>query len=73
MACRAEDNETVAGKLIEDVNEMKIFELCWDEGTILLKFIDSLILVGHFHFVWISQRSSLSLSLAFSLSSSLLH
>lgn len=61
MARRAEDDEAVAGQLVEDVHEIEIFVLGGDEDVKLLQLVDGLVAVGDFHLDGILQRRPLQL------------
>merc|ERR1719341_772860 len=57
----AEDHEGVARQLIEDVHQVDLLELEWDEEIILQQLVNCLITSRDFNLDWILERGSLKL------------
>merc|ERR1719432_474913 len=60
-ASAAEDHEGVARQLVEDVNQVDLLELQWDEEIILQQLVHCLITPRDFNFNWILEGGSLKL------------
>merc|ERR1719500_2220454 len=60
-ASAAEDHEGVARQLVEDVHQVDLLELQWDEEIILQQLVHRLITPRDFNFNWILEGGSLKL------------
>merc|ERR550532_1558506 len=60
-ASAAEDHEGVARQLVEDVHQVDLLELQWDEEIILQQLVHCLITPRDFNFDWVLEGGSLKL------------
>merc|ERR1719222_1033617 len=60
-ASAAEDHEGVARQLVEDVHQVDLLELQWDEEIILQQLVHCLITPRDFNFDWVLEGGALKL------------